>query len=104
METLDFVTQIELEELLSKFAKNIETSEDEERLIFYVYDELYKKHKFEPSTEDIQQRMKDLCNGYVLRTLTEKGILEPYFDPDGDEDVFEVTEFGNRVYERLVNE
>ncbi len=96
------LTQIELDEILSKYHSSNETSEDEEKLIGYVFEELYKKNGCRPEPDQILSRFRDLVSGYILHQMVNKGVLEPYFDPEGEEDTFEFTELGWDLNKQLV--
>ncbi len=94
------VSQDELEEILSAYNNDCQTEEQECRLVIYVRNELYAKNKFEPSAELIAARMTELVNGYTLRQLTNKGLLEVYIGDDGI-DSYGLTKFGKHVNEAL---
>src|SRR5687767_13602735 len=101
METLEHVSQLELEEILDKYNKSIESDYDEERLTLYVFNELLHRNGIEPETDEIVNRIRELCAGYTIRMLSKKGIIEPMIDGDGN-DTYELTDLGIKVGEQLL--
>lgn len=91
------VTQEELESILSAYNNGKQTEEQEERLVWYVYNELYKKNEFEPDSELIAHRMTELVNGYSIRQLVKKGLLDVFIDPSDGEDSYGLSPLGQDV-------
>jgi hypothetical protein len=94
------VTQSELEDILSAYNACRQTEDQEFRLVLYVRNELYKKNRFEPEAELIADRATDLVNGYSLRQLVGKDLLEVFIDVDGEES-FGLSDLGKEVAETL---
>lgn len=94
------VTQSELEDILSAYNDCKQSIDQEFRLIVYVRNELYKKNGFEPEAELIADRATELVNGYSLRQLVNKDLLEVFIDVDGEES-FGLSELGKEVAETL---
>ncbi len=94
------VTQSELDEILSAYNKGDQTEAQECRLVLYAYRELHTKNGFEPTTELIAERVTELINGYTIRQLTNKGLLDTYIDTDGN-DSYGLTKLGKGVREKL---
>lgn len=96
------LTQIELEKILKSFSENVETEEQTEDLIAYILEDLRSKNGYDPTDEEISVRSGELIGGYVLRRLTEKGIIEPYINPeDLDETTYGLTKLGKEIGEEL---
>lgn len=99
-DTLSVPSQIELDDILSAYNRNTQTADQEESLVYYVMDELYKSNKFIPDTEQITLRIAELLNGFTLRKLCQKGVLDVYIDKDG-EDSYGLTPLGKQLRAEL---
>jgi hypothetical protein len=88
--------QSNIEDILSAYNRNVQTEDQEIQLVSYIKDELYNSNKFEPSVDDIAIRMTELLNGYSLRQLVKKGLLEVYID-DGGLDSYGLSALGKDV-------
>ena len=96
------ITQNELEVILESFSQSVETEEQTEDLIAYILVELRSKNGYEPTDEEISLRSGQLIEGYILRKLTEQGLIESYIDSeDFDNTTFNLTDLGREVGEEL---
>lgn len=99
-DTLKVPNQSELEDILSAYNSNSQTEQQEESLVFYVMDELHKKNGFDADAEQITLRIADLLNGFTLRQLIKKGVLDVYIDKEG-EDSYGLTPLGKELRAEL---
>lgn len=99
-DTLVVPTQTELDDILSAYNADCQTEEQEESLVYYVMTELHKKNGYEPDTDQITNRLAELLNGFTLRKLCQKGVLDVYIDKDGG-DSYGLTPLGKELRAEL---
>ncbi len=98
------VSNTELESILEDFNNDVQTSEQEERLVYYIIRELADKGIRQYTAKQINERIGELRAGYLVTNLSKKGLLNMDMGLTPDDDEVTLTDKGREYAANLLSD